>query len=112
MLDLVISSDSHVMEPFDLWENALGGRFEDKVPRLVKTYAGIDGNFFYCGRETARVDELMVSGAGDELLAKLIAAGRDPGTRRLMLDEEGIAAEVLNATWTLFMMRIEDGALL
>ena len=47
MLDLVISSDLHVMEPFDLSERALGGCFEDKVPRLVKSYAGIDGNFFF-----------------------------------------------------------------
>ena len=109
MLDLVISSDFHVLEPFDLWEKALLDRFGDTVPRLVKSYAGLDGHSFYCGRETCRVDELMVS--GDALLAKLIAAGCEPGTRRSMLDEEGIAAEVLNATWTSFMMRIEDGVL-
>ena len=111
MLDLVISSDSHVMEPFDLWQTALGGRFGDAVPRLVTSYDGLDGNFFFCGRETCRVDELMVSGAGDALIAKLIAAGCEPATRRSMLDEEGIAAEVLNATWTLYVMRIEDGVL-
>lgn len=111
MLDRVISSDSHVMEPFDLWTRALGPRFGDRVPRLVKRYDGLDGDFFFCGRETARVDELMVAGASDALMAKLIAAGADPGVRGAMLDEEGIAAEVLNATWTLYMMRIEDGEL-
>ena len=79
MLDLVISSDFHVLEPFDLWEKALLDRFGDTVPRLVKSYAGLDGHSFYCGRETCRVGELMVS--GDALLAKLIAAGCEPGTR-------------------------------
>ena len=48
MLDLVISSDFHVLEPFDLWEKALLDRFGDTVPRLVKSYAGLDGHSFYC----------------------------------------------------------------
>jgi uncharacterized protein len=105
--ELVISGDSHVIEPFDLWQKALGSRFGDSVPRLVDGPGGAQGNYFYCGKEIVQVEEL-VTATQDGRLASLIQAGRDPAAREALLDEDGVAAEVLNSTWTLYTMRAED----
>ena len=32
----VISSDSHVIEPSDLWTSRIEGKFKDRAPRVVK----------------------------------------------------------------------------
>ena len=31
----LISSDSHIIEPADLWEQRIDRRFKDRAPRLV-----------------------------------------------------------------------------
>ena len=74
----VISADSHVLEPGDLWTNALGKRFGDKVPRVVQRFNGYDGTFFYLGRpgEAARIDELVNSTADDDRLRNLVCQDR------------------------------------
>src|SRR5262249_42301868 len=45
----IISADSHVMEPLDLWWNALGQTFGDRTPRVLDEYQGQKGTFFYSG---------------------------------------------------------------
>ncbi len=103
----VISGDSHVLEPFDLWKKALGPRYGDRVPQLVPGPNGAKGAYLFCGKETVLVDEL-VSADGDARLKSLIKAGHDPVEREKLLDEDGVTAEVLNSTWTLYAMRIDD----
>jgi len=105
--ELVISGDSHVLEPFDLWQKALGSRFGDRVPRLVDGPDGAKGTYLFCGKETVQVEEL-VTATGDERLSSLIEAGKNPAVRETLLDEDGVAAEVLNSTWALYMMRADD----
>ena len=41
----LVSSDSHVMEPPDLWLNAIGQRFGDRTPRVVQLPDRL-GHFF------------------------------------------------------------------
>jgi len=43
MNSVIVSADSHVLEPFDLWERTLGAKYGDRVPRLVKRFEGRDG---------------------------------------------------------------------
>ena len=50
----VISADSHVLEPEDLWEKALVGRYEGHVPKLVQSFQGMEGRFFYLGARERR----------------------------------------------------------
>ena len=45
----IISADSHVMEPYDLWWKPLGHTFGDRTPRLLDEYQGRQGTFFYSG---------------------------------------------------------------
>jgi hypothetical protein len=37
----LISSDSHIIEPADLWEQRIARRFKDRAPRLVHEEAGV-----------------------------------------------------------------------
>ena len=53
----IISADSHVMEPADLWTTRIESRFRDRAPRVVSLE---DGDFWYW--EGQRV--LGVQGAG------------------------------------------------
>ena len=38
----IISGDEHMFEPLDLWTKALGSKFGDRVPRIVRTEGGGD----------------------------------------------------------------------
>ena len=38
----VISADSHMMEPADLWEKGLDNKFRDRAPKVVKSESGKD----------------------------------------------------------------------
>jgi uncharacterized protein len=110
-MSVIISADSHVLEPGDLWTNALGHRYGEKVPHVVERFEGHDGMFFYLGREgeAARADELVNATTDDERLTKLVRAGSDPAFRLDLIKADGVTAEVLNPTWGLWVPRIPDG---
>ncbi len=42
----IISSDSHVIEPPDLWTTRVEPRFRDRAPRVVRSEDG--GDWWYC----------------------------------------------------------------
>ena len=108
--EIVISGDSHVVEPYDLWVNALGKKYGDHVPHLVTEHAGRKGNYFFAGRETCLVEEL-VNATDQARIDKLVRAGHDPAFRLKLIDADGVAAEIVNPTWTLYAMRIEHAEL-
>ena len=107
---LIISADSHVLEPGDLWTKALDSRFGDSLPRIVKGFGGHEGTFFYLGRpgEAARIDELVNAVGDDQRVRELVQAGSDPVFRLKLMKADGVSAEVLNPTWGLWMPRIPD----
>jgi predicted TIM-barrel fold metal-dependent hydrolase len=109
-MSLIISADSHVLEPGDLWSKALGARFGDKVPHVVENFGGHAGSFFYLGRpgEAARIDELVNATGDDERLTSLVRAGCDGAFRLALMKKDGVAAEVLNPTWGLWVPRIPE----
>jgi predicted TIM-barrel fold metal-dependent hydrolase len=113
MEKLIISADSHVFEPSDLWLKTLGSRFGDRVPHAVDSFEGFEGKFFYVGRpgEAARMDELVDANAKDRRLEDLARAGSDPAYRLELMQKDNIAAEVPNPTWGLWIPRIPDPAL-
>ena len=43
----IISADSHVMEPRDLWDKALYKRFGEHTPRIVREHNGREGTFYF-----------------------------------------------------------------
>jgi predicted TIM-barrel fold metal-dependent hydrolase len=106
---IVISADSHVIEPLDLWRKALGSRYGTDAPGLVNRRNGVEGTFFFTGREYMDAAEMI---PGDNAMqARLLEAGRDPAVRLTCMREDKVTAEVINSTWCLFIMRVLNDAL-
>lgn len=95
----VISADSHVMEPMDLWSNALGNKFGDRTPRIVDEFLGQKGRFFYTGWTAHKLSADIAEGTADPGLL-----GRDPQARLGFQEEAGIEAEVMNPTRMVHIM--------
>ena len=110
----LISADSHVMEPLDLWWNALGHEFGDRTPRSLSEYRGERGNFFYTGYQGWPVSWLRDNRPETERAALeaaergMEACGYDPVIRVRFQQEAGIAAEVMNPTRLMNVMRNPD----
>ncbi len=98
----VISADSHVLEPYDLWTSRLaGGPFADRAPRMVEDSAhghvfAIDGlrpfPIGLAGAAGKPASELRPTGND---VATLRSGGWDPVARLEDMDTDGVAAEVL-----------------
>lgn len=97
----IISADSHVMEPHDLWRNALGNRFGDNTPGLIDEYNGKKGKFFYTGAQVLKI------GQSDKSAQDIgfTEAGYVPEVRVDFQKKAGVAAEVMNATFMLLIMQ-------
>jgi uncharacterized protein len=98
----IISADSHVLEPHDLWERRMaGGPFADRAPRMVEDERHghlfvIDGlrpfPIGLAGSAGRPSSELRATGDRAE---ELRAGGWDPVARLEDMDTDGVAAEVL-----------------
>ena len=97
----VISADSHVMEPPDLWEKALGGRYGDHTPRRLGEHLGKQGSFFFTGHQVLKY------GRSDYEAQKIgfQEAGWIPEVRVRFQKEAGVDAELMNATYMLLIMQ-------
>ena len=110
----MISADSHVMEPLDLWWNALGSKLGDRTPRCLDEYQGQKGNYFYTGYQGWPVSRLRESRPDTEAAIVeatergMEACGYDPSVRVRFQEEAGIEAEVMIPTRLLGIMRNPD----
>ena len=107
-MEWINSSDSHILEPEDLFEGALGAKYPDECPRYVDEYQGVAAKFYYTGYEYVRIDEIVEgddSEEGQALQEEMIRASKDPYERLKCLDKDGVWAEILNSTWMLYTMR-------
>ena len=111
----LISADSHVMEPPDLWWNSLGSKFGDRTPRLLEEYRGEKGSFFYSGYLGSPVQRVRIplsseteAAAHDAEERGLGAVGFDPEVRVKWQLEADMDAEVMNPTTMLGVMRNPD----
>ncbi len=82
MAELIISSDSHVIEPNDLWTERLPARFKDQAPKYMKrtVFEKHDG-------------------------------GKDPARRVHEMAKDGVSAEVLYASLALNQFALTDADL-
>ena len=110
----LISGDSHVMEPYDLWWKAIGQQFGDRTPRVLDEYQGRRGAFFYSGNRGAPVAVIRDLIPSSDAAAKeaedkgLGEAGYVPEVRVRFQEEAGVRAEVLNPTRMLAILRNPD----
>src|SRR5207249_1207630 len=113
----VISADSHVIEPGDLWQNYIDPKFRERAPRLV---------------HRADEDVIEIEGRGASSLGLSAGAGRDaaevrrsgrfdtdvpraawdPSARLEAISIDGVEAEVLYPTVSLRNYGLKDPAYL
>ena len=105
----MISADSHVVEPMDMWEKALGHKYGDRTPRVIHEYRGVKGDYFYHGAKDEDIFPIRTEEAEKEAEDRgLKECGFDPAMRVRFMKEANITAEVLNTTLTLPLFRNPD----
>ena len=88
---LLISADSHVTEPEDLWQTRLPAALRDRAPQFPARRQG-------AGHSEGTLNESRPGGA-------------DPGLRLGEMSQDGVSAEVLFPTLGLRLFAMEDAPL-
>jgi len=115
----VISADSHMMEPADLWEERLDNKFRDRAPKVVKNERGSGYLFVAPGvRPFPVAGGFGIGKSGAELkehLKKGYEAARpsgwDPAERLKDQDIDGVTAEVIYTTLGMPLFGLDDDEL-
>ena len=117
----VVSADSHVMEPGDLWEERLDKRFRDRSPRVIENpekqgprwlFAVEDASpfpiagGFAAGRSGDDLKEFMKQG-----YEAARPSGWDPAERMKDQEIDGVDAEILYPTLGMPIFSMLDGDL-
>src|SRR5438105_9204214 len=95
--DLLISADSHIMEPSDLWRERLPAHLRDRAPYSER------GNQHRAASDTA--------GFSNETRGAFRPGGWDSSKRVEEMAMDGVSAEVLFPTVTLGQFAMEDAEL-
>ena len=108
---MIISADSHVVEPFDLWQQRLPDALKPRAPRIEED----DGRWVFVveGNKPRKMGGSGGGGGsgGDENAERMRSGGWDPAQRVTDLDEDGVWGEVLYPTIALFGFMIPDDEL-
>ncbi len=116
----IISADSHVFEPVNLWESRIDKKYRERGPRFVADYQGKPGTFFLCDGIVPRaIDSIAAAGIPKEDLVKfknvhhrdLRPGGYDPVERLKDQEIDGVSGEVLYATYAMQLYQIQDAGL-
>jgi predicted TIM-barrel fold metal-dependent hydrolase len=117
--EILISADSHVLEPFDLWVARMPAAYRDRAPRVYYD-EGRGSWMFGCAEVPAQaVASSFVAGVDAADLPAMHRAGYaaarpggwDPTARLEDMAIDGVSAEVLYPSLGLFLYWIEDPAL-
>ena len=111
MRSKIVSADSHVVEPPDLWTSRLGAEYEGRAPRLTEDAEG--AKFEVNGVSGPAVVGGFISPAKAGLgfatrLSEGLSGGWDPAARIVDMDKDGIAAEVLYPSFAMRLFGLED----
>ena len=117
---LVLSSDSHVFEPPDLWTTRIDAAFRDRAPRIQRM-DGADQIVIEADQVLSGIG--LISNAGARFEAPETISGRarfedvhrggyDPHQHLADMRLDGIAGEVLYPSQGLFYFRVKDPALM
>ncbi|HEU0155630.1 MAG TPA: amidohydrolase family protein, partial [Stellaceae bacterium] len=120
MLPLVLSSDSHVFEPPDLWQTRIDKAFRDRAPRIERIEGG-DHVVVEKDQILSGIGLISSTGARFDAPETISPQGRFEDVRRggydpaQHLDDmalDGVAGEVLYPSQGLFYFKIADPALM
>jgi uncharacterized protein len=110
----LVSADSHVLEPPDMWLKRIDRRFLERAPRIVREQ---DCDYFVCASsQTPKVGIGTASSAEKkaeeismaERWESMLPGGYDPFARIKDMERDGVEAEILYTTFGLFLFAIED----
>jgi predicted TIM-barrel fold metal-dependent hydrolase len=117
----IISADSHVFEPVNLWETRMDRKFRERGPRFIADWQGKPGTWFVCEGIThpRSITSIAATGVAKEDLVKfkdvhhkdLRPGGYDPVERLKDQDIDGVSGEVLYATYAMQLYNIPDAEL-
>jgi predicted TIM-barrel fold metal-dependent hydrolase len=117
----LISSDSHVSEPPDLWVERLDTKYRDRAPRVVLNPEGQEGAYLvYEGYPPHNLAIGLGAGRTPEELAAFLKTGTyadarpggwDPAQRLPDMELDGVEAEVLYTTLGFRLFWLKDAAL-
>jgi predicted TIM-barrel fold metal-dependent hydrolase len=117
---LILSSDSHVFEPPDLWTTRIDAAFRHRAPRLRRV-DGADQIVVEDDRFVSGIGLISNAGARFEAPETISGQGRfedvhrggyDPDQHLADMRLDGVAGEVLYPSQGLFYFRIADSALM
>ena len=117
----IISADSHVVEPTDLWTNRIAPEFKDKAPRIVRTDDG--GDFWHCenknllgvafaGAQVGRRFEDPENLSQQDVFENVRPGGYIPEEHVKDMDVDGIDMSVIYPSLGLMLYRVVDSELL
>ncbi len=116
---LVLSSDSHVFEPPDLWTTRIDAAYRDRAPRMQRV-DGVDQLVIEDGRFLSGIGLISNAGARFEAPETISGSGRfedvhkggyDPDQHLRDMRLDGIAGEVLYPSQGLFYFKVPDPGL-
>ena len=116
---VVISSDSHVFEPPDLWSNRIDAKFRDRAPQ-IKRVGDVDHLVVEGDQTIAGIGLLINAGARFDApesishhgrLEDVHVGGYDPDQHIKDMKIDGVSAEVLYPSQCLFYYKIADSEL-
>src|SRR6202451_2346111 len=117
----VISADSHMMEPGNLWVDRLDQKFRDEAPRVIKREG--KGGFvfvapglqpfpvaggFEAGRSGEELKQFLKTAGQDEGYEAARPSGWDPVERLKDQDIDGVMGEVLYPTLGMPLFQLQD----
>jgi predicted TIM-barrel fold metal-dependent hydrolase len=117
---LILSSDSHVFEPADLWTTRIDAAFRHRAPRIVRI-EGADEIVIEADQVLSGIGLISNAGARFEAPETISGRGRledvhrggwDPEQHLADMRLDGVAGEVLYPSQGLFYFRIADSALM
>ncbi|MCH8086980.1 MAG: amidohydrolase [Chloroflexi bacterium] len=120
----IVSGDSHVTDPADLWTEGLPKEFRARAPRIVKDPPGETGDMWVC-EDLPHVTASMAFFAGasrdsyDEFESHIKEVsyrdgrpgGYDPAARLEDMKLDGTEAEVMYPSYALTLYRLTDAPL-
>ena len=118
--NLVVSSDSHVVEPEDLWTSRMDAKYQDRAPRVVRME---EGDWWYCdGKKVVGLGIGAQAGVRFEDQLKLRPehryeevrlGGYIPEEHIKDMDLDGVDVSILYSSINFMMYNVvEDGDLL
>jgi len=94
--DQLISGDSHIREPNDLWWKAMGKKFGDRTPRLVDERDRRKGKYFYNGIGIVKIGDIEEEMAQN--FPEFVNTAYDPAARVKFQEQAHVKAELINPT--------------